>query len=74
MSGSKYLLWSYGQLEKMTFFPTDPLTKSESAEVDEMPPPAPCVDIYFSVDSNNKFLILYSWYIPYALYTGDILR
>ena len=26
MSGSEYLLWSYGQFEKMTFFPPDPLT------------------------------------------------
>jgi hypothetical protein len=25
MSGSEYLLWSYGQFEKMTFFPQDPL-------------------------------------------------
>ncbi len=25
MSGSEYLLWSYGQFEKMTFFPPDPL-------------------------------------------------
>ncbi len=25
MSGSEYLLWSYGQFEKMTFFPLDPL-------------------------------------------------
>jgi hypothetical protein len=25
MSGSEYLLWSYGQCEKMTFFPPDPL-------------------------------------------------
>jgi len=26
MSGSEYLLWSYGRFEKMTFFPPDPLT------------------------------------------------
>ena len=26
MSGSEYLLWSYGQFEKMTFNPPDPLT------------------------------------------------
>jgi hypothetical protein len=26
MSGSEYLLWSYGQFEKMTFFPPDPLS------------------------------------------------
>ena len=25
MSGSEYLLWSYGQFKKMTFFPPDPL-------------------------------------------------
>jgi hypothetical protein len=25
MSGSEYLLWSYGQFEKMTIFPPDPL-------------------------------------------------
>jgi hypothetical protein len=25
MSGSEYLLWSYGHFEKMTFFPPDPL-------------------------------------------------
>ena len=25
MSGPEYLLWSYGQYEKMTFFPPDPL-------------------------------------------------
>ena len=28
MSGSEYLLWSYGQFEKMTFFPPDPLVLS----------------------------------------------
>ena len=28
MSGSEYLLWPYGQFEKMTFFPPDPLTKA----------------------------------------------
>ena len=26
MSGSEYLLWSYGQFEKMTFSPPDPLS------------------------------------------------
>ena len=25
MNGSEYLLWSYGQFEKMSFFPPDPL-------------------------------------------------
>ena len=30
MSGSEYLLWSYGQFEKMTFFPPDPLIIQET--------------------------------------------
>jgi len=30
MSGSEYLLWSYGQFEKMTFFPPDPLPERNS--------------------------------------------
>jgi hypothetical protein len=29
MSGSEYLLWSYGQFEKMTFFPPDPLVSRQ---------------------------------------------
>ena len=29
MSGSEYILWSYGQFEKMTFFPPDPLPKNQ---------------------------------------------
>jgi len=31
MSGSEFLLWSYGQFEKMTFFPPDPI--GEFAEI-----------------------------------------
>ncbi len=29
MNGSEYLLWSYGQFEKMSFFPPDPLAVTE---------------------------------------------
>jgi hypothetical protein len=33
MSGSEYLLWSYGQFEKMTFFPPDPLSTQLSGNI-----------------------------------------
>ena len=44
MSGSEYLLWLYGQFEKMTFFPPDPLviggTASATAAVGNKVPRA----------------------------------
>ena len=35
MSGSEYSLLSYGQFEKMTFFPPDPLAQTNMAEYAE---------------------------------------
>jgi hypothetical protein len=36
MSGSEYLLWSYGQFEKMTFFPPDPLQLAYALHTDDI--------------------------------------